>query len=153
MRWKEARVERVREAGEQSYFFLAWQNVPRVQASWGPRSGYTLCANARQHLPCRSNGLAAELLNENIDQSLAYFKIYLKCHLLCGIVYDPLSLPPEKGDPSFLCSPIALFHITSSAVIALSSSYMSSCPSLSSLWASWKQRSYLTYPWVFKHLA
>lgn len=33
MRWKEARVERVREAGEQPYLFLAWQNVPRVQAS------------------------------------------------------------------------------------------------------------------------
>lgn len=73
--------------------------------------------------------------------------------MLCGIIYDPLSLLSEKGDPSFLCSPIALFHITSSAIIALSSSYMSSCPSLSSLWASWKQRSYLTYPWVFKHLA
>lgn len=110
MRWKEARVERVREAGEQSYFFLTWQNVPRVQASWGPRSGYTLRANACQHLPCRSNGLAADLLNENTDRSLAYFKIYLKGHLICGIIYDPLSLPPEKGDPSFLCCPIALFH-------------------------------------------
>lgn len=39
-----------------------------------------------------------------------YFKIYLKGHLICGIIYDPLSLPPEKGDPSFLCCPIALFH-------------------------------------------
>lgn len=28
-----------------------------------------------------------------------------------------------------------------------------SCPSLSSLWTFWKQRSHLIYTWIFKHLA
>ena len=52
---------------------------------------------------------------------------------------------------TFLLQPFV--HITSIAVIRWSSSYIISCPSLSSLWASWKQRSCLIYIWIFKHLA
>lgn len=93
--------------------------------------------------------MVAELLNRYIDQSLVYCKMYFKCHFLCEVISDPPLLWLGKLSPSFLCS----CSYNRYSVILFSSGYTSSCPSLRSLRASWKQRWCLIYTWVVKHLA